>query len=266
MILKLKTYDEYELYCQYDEAKDARGVFVFSHGFVEYGAHYNGFAKYASSIGYSVFRYDERAHGRTSAPLGDLKAFQDYASDLDVCVSWVKEHTDLPVFTVGFSLGGMITLLYGLMYPYAVEGQVIMGSLSKPQIQFEKLNGDSITIHEFLDFMGTSGDKGIQQLVAMDSPYVLKNATLSFINEAMIEGPRFIQEHLEMYKYPILVIHGKKDPIVPVRHSEYIYEKIGSDHKKLLIYEDGYHDLLRIKEYKKTVDDIVAWCDEIISS
>lgn len=264
MQFTLKTYDGYDLYCQLDKADNARAVFILSHGFVEYGAHYSAFARYAASKGYAVLRYDERGHGRSSAPLGDLKAFQDYALDLDVCVSWVQDNLDLPVFTVGFSLGGMITLLYGLMYPYKAAGQIVMGSLSKPQHQFETLAVDSLTIHEFLDFMGTSGDRGIQQLVAMDSPYVLKNASKKFLVEALVKGPEFIREHALFYKGPILIMHGEKDPIVSVRHSQSLYDELGSDDKTLKVYEHQYHDMLRVKEYKEIVDAMISWSDEYI--
>jgi len=67
-----------------------------------------------------------------------------------------------------------------------------------------------------------------------------------------------------MYRYPVLVMHGAKDPIVPVRSSVVFYEAIASDDKTLKIYDDQFHDLLRVKAAPEIVAEMVAWCDNLI--
>ena len=262
MLLKLKTHDDYLLYCQFDQVENPKGTIILSHGFVEYGAHYGTFAQKVMASGYNCFRYDERGHGRSSAPLGDVQHFQDYVSDLDCCVDWVlTSQRDLPVFTLGFSLGGMITMLYGIMVPQKITGQIVIGGLVMPQIQFNTVSEPFVSIHEFLELMGTAGDKGIQQLVAMDSPYVLKKATNAFLKESLVKAPEFIQDHAMIYRYPILIMHGALDPIIPVASAKLLYDNLTVDDKTLKIYEHQYHDLLRIKEADQTVLDIITWCD-----
>lgn len=263
MLLKLKTHDNYELYCQFDQVENPKGTIILSHGFVEYGAHYGTFAQKVMAQGYNCFRYDERGHGRTSAPLGDVTNYQDYVSDLDICVDWVQaQQPDGDVFTLGFSLGGMITMVYGIMVPQKVTGQIVIGGLVMPQMQFDAISAPALTIHEFLELMGTAGDKGIQQLVAMDSPYVLKKATNAFLKESLVKAPEFIQDHLVLYRYPILIMHGALDPIIPVRNSRLLYEQLPVDDKTLKIYDNQYHDLLRVKEADHIVSDIIAWCND----
>lgn len=261
MNLKIKTYDGYELYARYDTIENAKGCLVFSHGFVEYSAHFTNLVALCHQHGYNLFRYDLRGHGRSSMPLGDVKHFEDYADDLNRCVMWVRnQDSSMPIFTMGFSLGGMITVLYGIMYPYAIEGQIILGAGLLVQHQFEAID-HSIDIPTFLKLMGTEGDRGIKQLLAMDSPYILKEASADFLHESLIKAQTFIWGHVSMVQLPILILHGRHDPIIDVKGSEAFFEAIPAADKRLKIYEDQYHDLLRIKEARTVMEDIAAWCD-----
>lgn len=263
----LKTYDNYDIYYQYHEVENAKATIVFSHGFVEYSAHYSRLAPMFNAHGYNVFKYDVRGHGRTTAPLGELKHFQDFADDLNVCVTWVQNRdSSLPVYTMGFSLGGMITAVYGIMYPYAIAGQILLGPGLLPQSQFREISESSISIHEFLELMGTSGDAGIKQLVAMDSPYVLKRASRTFIVESLVEAQEFIWEHTSMYKHPVLILHGENDPILPWQGSQKFFEAIGSSDKTLEVLPDKEHDLLRIREATAIVARIASWLDHEIEA
>lgn len=260
---KIETYDGYELYCQFDEAKDAKGVVVFSHGFVEYGAHYSSFANQLARLGYHCLRYDVRGHGRTTAPLGELKAYEDFADDLNRCVEWVTQYdSTLPIITMGFSLGGMITALYGILYPFSSTAQVLIGAGLEVHKQFEGMHSQSISIHQFLEFLGTDGDAGIKQLIAMDSPYVLKTASKQFLVEALCHAQEFIHEHASMYNLPVLIMHGKNDPIVKPESSQVFYDEIGSSDKTLEFVAHQEHDLLRVVAAKQIIEHIVEWMDE----
>lgn len=261
----IKTYDDYELYTKYSTIDNPKGVIIFSHGFVEYSAHYSKLPMMFAKCGYNVMMYDVRGHGRTTAPLGDLKAFEDYADDLNRIVAWLQDQdSTLPIFTMGFSLGGMITALYGVMYPYGIQGQILMGPGIIPQPQFENLTEESISIHKFLELMNTKGDGGIRQLVAMDSPYVLSKATRTFLEESLVKAQRFIWDNLTMYQHPILVLQGAKDPIIKASGTKSFYEALNVADKTYKEYPDFEHDMLRIKDAQSVVNDIASWCDDHI--
>lgn len=256
----ITTYDGYTINYQYSPVEDAQATVIFSHGFVEYSAHYSKLASQLNAYGFNVFKYDLRGHGRTTAPLGDLKAYEDFALDLNECVQWVKDKdSTLPIYTMGFSMGGMITALYGILYPYEVSGQILLGAGLSVASQFNDVTDDEISVLKFLEMMGTTGDGGIRQLIAMDSPYVIKKTTRRFLVESLVKAPTFIQENYAMYQLPVLLIHGQQDPIITYKGSQKFYDEIGSDDKEILIYPEYEHDLLRIPDAPKIIAVIAEW-------
>lgn len=263
MNFKLTTHDGYEIHCTYDTVAHPKGVLVFSHGFVEYSAHYLKLARMVNQNGYNLFRYDLRGHGRTTAPLGDLNDYNDFADDLNQCITWIQnEDASLPLFTMGFSLGGMITTLYGILYPLKSVGQILLGPGLTPRPQFMNIEHDAITVPEFLSMSGTDGDEGIKQLVATKSPYILSTITHTFLSEAFYKAQCFILDSLDHYTSPVLVLHGKEDPMVSYHSSEAFVDAIHSTDKTLHVYDGYYHDLLRLKDSQQFVDVITAWCDK----
>lgn len=260
----IKSSDNYDIYIQSDLIDNPKAMLILNHGFVEYGAHYNGFSKTMNDMGYSVIRYDHRGHGRTSAPLGHIESFHDYVDDLNRVIGYVKEiDSTAPIVLVGFSLGGSIAMMYAVSNPHSIEGLILLGALSKPQDQFRDVNA-TISIQEFLRRMGTDGDKGIQQLVSMQSPYVLKEATSSFVHQALIEGIEFANTFSSRIVCPTLIIHGRKDPIIPVSWSEELKLRLENSDVTMEVIEEGYHDLLRNKNGTGVMTMMDAWIGESI--
>ena len=55
----------------------------------------------------------------------------------------------------------------------------------------------------------------------------------------------------------ILIIHGRKDEIVPLSHAEKIYE-IAKQPKKILLFEAD-HSFSSNNERRKALEEAVAW-------
>jgi alpha-beta hydrolase superfamily lysophospholipase len=62
-----------------------------------------------------------------------------------------------------------------------------------------------------------------------------------------------------------LFLYGQKDEIIPKETMLDVYRRLPGNpnaHKELIVYEDGYHMLLRDLQAEKVMQDIVAWDNE----
>jgi alpha-beta hydrolase superfamily lysophospholipase len=50
-------------------------------------------------------------------------------------------------------------------------------------------------------------------------------------------------KYAHLIELPYLILHGLKDQITPIKDSIQIISNISSKHKKLVKFEDGYHEL-----------------------
>ncbi len=263
MNIKLKTYDNHELFAQFFPVEKAKGTIVFIHGFVEYSAHYVHLSKQVNAYGYNLFKYDLRGHGRSSIALDTVTDMNVMINDLETCINWVKDYdSSLDVFTLGFSLGGLISVLYGLMNPFALSGQILLGPGLALKEDFRNLSDKNYSTADFLKMMGAQRDTGIHDLLRMNSPSVLRSIPAVFLKSVFYEGSKFVWEHTHLYQYPLLILHGKKDPMISYHVSEDFIDAIASSDKELIILEDAYHDMLRTDKAKSIISIIMKWCEE----
>jgi len=67
----------------------------------------------------------------------------------------------------------------------------------------------------------------------------------------------------ELLKVKSLLLYGEKDEIIPRKPVFEFYRRIPSGiqgHRQMILYEDGYHMLLRDLQCKVVMKDIVEWC------
>lgn len=109
---------------------EPRGVLVIVHGLAEHGGRYTETARHFAERGWAVYAGDLRAHGLSADPPGagrvHVRRFDDYFNDVDAVVALARgRHPGLPLFLLGHSMGGLITIRYVLHKPDGVAGAVI---------------------------------------------------------------------------------------------------------------------------------------------
>src|SRR5438477_8522749 len=62
---------------------DTRAVLVVMHGLKDYSGRYAAFAARVAAIGFAVYAFDLRGHGRSAGPRVAPRAWNDYVDDLD---------------------------------------------------------------------------------------------------------------------------------------------------------------------------------------
>lgn len=68
------------------------------------------------------------------------------------------------------------------------------------------------------------------------------------------------EEFIKSYKNPLLIIHGKKDRLLPYHHGEILYKNAASADKKLVLLENETHKSVFFEQ--KNVPIILNWLQE----
>lgn len=264
--------DGYEINYNYDSGIDPKASVIISHGFAEHMDRYEYFAEKLCSRGFNVLRYDLRGHG-SNKDLGYVGKFENFTLDLEEMYSFLeKDLSSLPIFMMGHSMGGLITVSYGIKNPEKAKGQILSGPVlgllpsakgkNKSSMKILSKLAGRLQLKNPID-EGLCGDIQVFRDYISD-PKVLSKATLNLYYQFLFEGIEILDEETEDYKYPCIICHGEKDPIVPAELSRSFFEKISSDDRKMNVYEGLYHEILNEKTKDLVIEDMVHWIEDRI--
>lgn len=126
---KFSTFDGIELFYTKDVVDCARAVVVIVHGLCEHSGRYGYFTEKLNQFNYTVYRFDNRGHGKSEGERGYVEDFQYFFQDADKVVNMAQEENkEIPVFMFGHSMGGFITAGYGMKYKNKLKGQILSGA------------------------------------------------------------------------------------------------------------------------------------------
>lgn len=258
--------DGTKLFIRKDLPENAKAVFVFVHGLCEHSGRYQYVAQKFTQLGYGVFRFDNRGHGKSGGDRGYIDNFIRFVDDADAVVNWAgKDHPGLPLFMLGHSMGGLITACYGVKYGHKLAGQVLSGALviELPSMaELKKMDFDALR--------GVKSPNSLARLVCSDDavvndyekdPLVLKEMELKLLGEIGIRGPAWLGGNIKDYTCPCLILHGGADQIVIPEAAKWFYEHIASQDKQLKFYEGLFHEILNEKERDTVIEDIHGWVE-----
>ena len=265
-MIKISAYEH--LNVKENPVENAKAVVVINHGFAEHMGRYDWVCDTLNASGYSVVRYEVRNHGQTSAL---LESYRDFINDFDLLIDRVAStYPGLDIFTLGHSMGGMITGMYGLVHAEKLKGQILSGAalhyvpaikgIKKPVLDFVATVFPNMMIKNIVD----EGLCSVSEVVDKykRDPLVLRKAPAVFYREFTIQAPKFIEEHVEDYTLPVLLLHGEKDTIVPPSISEWFYDKIQSSDKTRITYPNLQHEILNEYAKEEVMGDIINWLDK----
>ncbi|MGF7059363.1 lysophospholipase [Brassicibacter mesophilus] len=271
---EIMAYDGTAIYYEKDIPEQAKAIVIIVHGFAEHLGRYEYFKDKLNDLGYGVYRFDNRGHGRSGGKKGHLQDFNYFITDADAIVEMAKnENPSVPIFMFGHSMGGFITSAYGIRYKEKLRGQILSGAatMKPPQVAgvksnlFRVLNKivPRIKVKNSLDNMICHNQDVVKAY--KEDPLNLKYATLKFYVEFLVKGIEWLNKNMSEYNYPCLILHGANDKIVSKQASENFYNVIKSDDKKIIIYESLYHEIINEDKKDDIVEDIHIWMEERIS-
>jgi len=267
----IDSFDTTNLYLLTNRVTNPKGVIIIVHGLAEYCERYNYLVEMLNQNDISAYRYDMRGHGKSGGKKGWIDNYDSYIKDLGQIVKIVKEENkDIPIFIMGHSMGGFITAAYGIQNKNKVESIILSAPALKRPENAKGINGLLIkTINKIYPSYKMKNNLG--KLVSRDKrvvdkyisdPLVLKKISIKLYYEFLIKGIGWIQNNIRKFDYNCLIIHGKEDKIINYKSSVRFEKKIKSNDKKIIIYDNLYHEILNEKEKNIIIKDILRWVED----
>ena len=251
-----------------------RFIFIAVHGFNDYSNFIKNSALYFTNYNIAVYAYDQRGFG--NAPVrGRWSSTAAMAQDLQTLVRLLRQkHASLPIYLLGHSMGGAVVIqaMAGGSYP-GVAGAILVAPAvwSRTTMPFYQTSALWLVAHtipwytvtgEILERKSCSNPEALKELgrdplvikeTRFDTIYGLQN----LMDSAYANAGRF--------NLKALVLYGRHDEIIPQEPVLDAFKRFPAQsliHKQLILYENGYHMLLRDLHAQDVMDDIIAWINE----
>ena len=273
------------------------------HGMAEYIERYEELAQFLGEKGILVTGDDHLGHGKSVEPGGTYGYFceQDPATVVVRDVHRLKKMTQedypgIPCVILGHSMGSFILRNYLFRYGTGIEGAIICGTGSQPQILVKFCKILAALQGMFL------GDKHVAKLidslafgsynnripdVKTSSDWLCTDDQVveSYVKDELcgftftVNGFRTLFELLNRLNkmenvsrmpkdLPVYFIAGEMDPVgnygKGVRKAYEDFKKAGMERISLKLYPEGRHELLNEKNKKQVYEELYLWIMERI--
>jgi acylglycerol lipase len=248
-----------------------RAVILALHGFNDYGNFFASAGAFLAERGIASYAYDQRGFGST-ANRGLWPGTRALTMDVKAAVQALRQrHPGAPLYILGESMGGAVATV-SLTRPGApdVDGVIlsapaVWGRSTMPWYQTAVL---WVTAHT-VPGMTLSGQglkiipsDNVEMLRALSrDPLVIKKTRIdavfglvNLMDEALAAAPALDRR--------ALILYGERDELVPkepVRQFLADLPAAADASRRVAIYENGYHMLLRDLQAETVWTDIAAW-------
>lgn len=245
-----------------------RAIIVALHGFNDYSNFFAASGTYLCRRGIASYAYDQRGFGRAPGR-GLWSGAEAYTYDLSCFVKEIRKlHPGVPLYILGESMGGAVTLvaMTGSAPPEAdgviLVAPAVWGRDTMPWYQRWLLAVTSHTL-PWLKFTGNglgiipSDNIEMRRALGLD-PLIIKATrtdTMYGLTNLMDEA---LAKSGQLQPLPTLVLYGKNDQIIPKEPTFLMLGRLPKT-TRTAFYEHGYHMLLRDLEGEKPLADIAAW-------
>jgi alpha-beta hydrolase superfamily lysophospholipase len=249
---------------------DPRAVVVIAHGASEHSSRYAHVADRLVVAGYAVYAVDHRGHGRSQGKRAQLGRLEYVVADLRAFVDLAAgRHPDLPVYLLGHSMGGAISIAYAVRHEDTLAGLVLTDPVADPHAANAVTRGVSGVISAIAPDLGVysidaslvSRDPAVVRAYEQD-PLVHHGKLPARTVAELTAAVQLFPEQVPGLRLPLLVMHGGADRLVPTAGSRMVHERAGSEDKTLEIWDGLYHEILNEPEQERVIQRIVDWLDE----
>lgn len=247
-----------------------QAIVALVHGLGSHSGLFDNIVQTLVPQGYIVYGLDLRGHGRSPGQRGYINSWDEFRGDLDCFLDHIidthAQDQNRPLFLIGHSLGGVISLDYTIRKPEALAGMVAiapaLGCVGVPplKLQIGKILSQiwpGFTLSTGLDHTAASRDPAILVRYKND-PLRHTKGTARLATEFM-NTTRWIHSHAPRLACPLLILHGSNDQVALPEGSERFFNTVRFPNKTRYEYEGGYHDLHNDTNFPTVLRDLVNW-------
>ena len=247
-------------------SKEPKCLIVCHHGIMVNLNFYDKFSKEANNLNIIVYRYDARGHGKSEGKRGYVKSIFEMVEDLKIIIDLAKkENPNIPIYTMGHSMGGHVNALFATKYPNQVKGVIIASGLLKDNFHLFgnlPLEGEpekSIPISEAIKLKVE--DEKVQKEFAkalQAYPNLLVELTISIMN-SFVEGFDYLKKNDKNFKEPVLILNGNADFAVSEKDAIDFYMEIENKDKSLILFSGIGHMLWEEEKGDIVISQVLNW-------
>ena len=250
------------------EIEAPQAVVLGLHGFGDHAGAFNRAGGQLARSGIRTYAIDQRGFGR-AAGRGLWHGTDRMSADVAVLVRLLAErHAPAPVYLLGLSMGGAVAMVTAGDRPnlplagIALVAPAVWGRDFMPGYQREAL---SISAHTVPWYPLTGGglrirptdNEAVLREMARD-PHMLRAFRVDTVwgLANLMDRAQAVAPHLAL---PALYLYGLRDELVPKLPTGAVLAAMPAEYRRIAIYRDGYHMLLRDRNGAAPVADLTAW-------
>jgi alpha-beta hydrolase superfamily lysophospholipase len=248
----------------------AAGTVLLLHGYAEHSGRHAWLMERLEEAGFAVYAPDLRGHGRSARPgvLADLDSLEAAIRDIAALLPVIRQALpERPLFLLGFSMGGMLALLFTLRHPEGLAGLVASGAaveipeyVSPFLLKVAGLLGRLLPRlpSQPFDFRQASRDPEVIRDMEADPLYYKGKLRIGTGYQQLL-GIREVMAKLSHIRLPLLLLHGGEDRIISPKASKMIYDAVSSPDKTQKIFPGLYHEVLNEPEKGEVLAVLLDW-------
>ncbi len=247
--------------------EEGRGVIVFVPGLGDHSSRHPKLVNCLVDSDYEVYSFDLRGNGLSPGQRGHINSWQELREDLRAFKRHVERRSpDLPLFLLGFSMGGLTALEYTLHYPKGLRGVIAistpMGNVGVPSLMMKLAPAISRLFPRF------SMDMRIDRKWISRDPQVEKEHRNDPLNHGrasarlgaeFLEAIAWTQAGAAGLSVPLLMQHGSMNMIARPEGGREFFEKVTIADKQYCLYEGAYHELDDDLDMERVFTDLTNW-------
>ena len=256
-------------YRRWTGAGEPQAVIALVHGYLEHSGRYGFVGDYFAARGFTVYGFDHRGHGQSGGTRAHVEHFGDYLTDVERYLDLIRdrEGTQKPIFLVGHSMGGLISLRYALERQSGVRAIAVSSPYlgNKVPVSAAKLFVGRMlskvmpkaSLDAQLDRKLLSHDPAVVAAHEAD-PLITHKFTARWATEAMA-AQAWVLANAHRMALPTLVMQGADDQIADPAASRTFFERLTHPDKSWKSYTGYYHEIFNEIGRDEVFRDLETW-------
>jgi alpha-beta hydrolase superfamily lysophospholipase len=265
----LLSSDGTELFCrEWETQSPAKGTILMVPGLGEHTGRYVHVGDFFQKAGFNVIGIDVRGQGRSGGAPSYVERYDQFLEDVRAGIHSVEV---FPLFVLGHSFGGQLTLALAARDEPNIAGYVVSGpwlALTKPPAAWlVRVASFLNTVYPQCRFptgigrsQNSSDEAHLDSLVDLELNHAFITVRTFF--EITAEARRLLSN--PRANAPILIAQGRPDPVTSVEASIEFYHRLAAPAKELMIYDGFLHELHNEKGRARVLEDYLAWIEKTV--
>lgn len=253
------------------DAEHAPGI-VIMHGLGEHSGRYVHVARFFNTLGFKVRSFDQRGHGQSTGPRGDIPDDEAILRDMRLVINDFSKQLQRPAFILAHSMGGLFATRFALDGLTPLSGLILSSPAFSVRTSWLEKFLFKIS-RKLIPHLGVGhGTNG--RYLSHDSEVVaayqndpLVHARISAsLFQSMLDAMHYVKAHTTDLKFPCLLLIADGDQVVNPQGAKNFSERVRRSSQahvlKTHIYPGFYHEVFNELEALQVFEDVRIWLEE----